>query len=69
MLALTNGRIPSGSHAFAWTGNLPGTLTLDALQIRITADGIDKTFRLRLPELQGLYDSLEPDSKKKGGKK
>jgi hypothetical protein len=43
-------------------------LALEALQARIAADGIDRAFRLRLPELQEVYDSIEADrGSKKGG--
>jgi hypothetical protein len=67
VVVIHGGRVPRGAHAFEWTGRSP--VGLDALQLHITADGMDKAFRLRLPELADVYGSADGDGASEKGKK
>ena len=54
LLTLAAGRLPEGRYEFSWNGNgLQGeALSPGDLQVRIVADGVEKIFRLRLPEFE-----------------
>lgn len=59
LVVLAERTVQKGSQVFAWTGRGPTgeALALDDLRVRITAGGIDKAYRLRLPELRAVYGS------------
>jgi hypothetical protein len=57
LVVLAEQRVTKGLHSFAWTGrgSKGRMLALDELRVRISADAIDKAYRLRLPELRPFY--------------
>jgi parallel beta-helix repeat protein len=71
LLVLKNGRIQKGVQAFTWRGvdGVGRSLPANDVVIRITSDGVSKVYRLRVPELAPVYDSIGTAAGRKADRK